>query len=445
MTWRPFPSDDLLESNSVMVESLHSWIARQSARCGYEMRSIYESLGLPSSSRWPSVMDGISPLGAHAIEMLAGLTNSPTIRRGTLYSFHLVAGRGFQGHSPQRLRWCPMCLTSKLSELYQPLIFTLKACSVCPLHGCDILELCPSCNSAQWRSWHPSKWSTCHKCHGALAAPPTFSKWNRYELWTQAQCEHLVEFFCIADREIIDGSSLTQFLERVTEPERERKRAIGFFSLARGLLLRRCGLTLPNLMMLAAGYGTSVVEILHRPLEAAAHPLFPPWRCKRSIDTITRLPELEIVVQSIALDHLWFKENGYVPDSSTVARALGITSEMIEDLGASAWSNFDYFSSRCTHPHYYSITSALPLIIKDLKLRLDGKVRPGSVMEMARASRVPLRKMDDESIRTICTTALRIASRVSDPYLSSEEFESVFARNCSLYGISAKKSQNNPL
>ena len=68
------------------------------------------------------------------------------------------------------LTWCPVCLESKRSAgdiIYSPLLWALRAVTVCPAHNCRLESVCPHCGRAA-KVLSSIRSGYCSKCHNWL-------------------------------------------------------------------------------------------------------------------------------------------------------------------------------------------------------------------------------------------------------------------------------------
>jgi hypothetical protein len=429
MAWRPLPCDELIGLDTLMVESLHSWLSRQLQRSACHPKAIYRALGLSEGNYWPSTFDGLSCAGAVAVDRLSVLMEAASVKRGTFRCLHEIASKGFQGCSPQHFRWCPICAGNSAQEPYLPLVFTLESCRICPTHGCRLLDKCHYCHAVQRRSWDPCRWRQCHGCRSSLAVQPNFEAATRYDTWVQHQSEQLIAFCSTQGRETVGINVLLEFLEGLSQQRTATGKQQATFKIG-SRPVEGEPLTLRRLMILAACSGVGVTDILDRPSEAAAAPLFAPWRSQRSLRVAARAPELEVAINSVAMDGAWLLTNGYVPEISAIARGIGMPTSMMDDLGGSSWDAYEDYGRRCRFEYYLQAEAALPQTIREALLRLDGKGRSGGLCEAIRAGRVALKHVDSEVTTVICLTAMRIAVRFKYPSISTSEFERIFEKSC---------------
>lgn len=91
--------------------------------------------------------------------------------------------------------WCPFCYKIWLKNnkiVYDPLLWTLKSVTVCPVHNVPLASFCPTCKSSVLHLASRSRPGFCTQCEGWLgtfqntsisALPTTLSEEARWQLW----------------------------------------------------------------------------------------------------------------------------------------------------------------------------------------------------------------------------------------------------------------------
>lgn len=427
--WNALPGDLPIGCGTVMAESLQSWLARQSLRCGLPIPALLSFLHLPRSGVWPSVFDGLSPSWPSIIEGLSKLMDGSVARRSSFHRLRPIACNGFLGVNPQRVRWCPLCLENNIAEPYVPLIFSLHGCIICPVHGCDVVDECSECGARQSKSWEPSRWLSCRRCGVPLHGTPTFSTKSRYQQWTQGQCEEIILFCSSEDQDPVASDSPRIFVATIDDEQTRDTpfRGDSKSGLAHQILSRKSKVTLPTLMILAACAGVGVMDIFTRPLVAASSPLFAPWRSPRALKKLEEFPMLEETVVSIARDVSWFSGLGYVPSSDAIGKAMHLPPSMIQDLGGASWDDYHVSEGRCTFQGRFEGDSAMPFLIRESLIRLKGRTRRMSLSDVASMSTASLRKLDETERTIICAASLRIALRMlPGSHFLDDDFDEVY-------------------
>ncbi|MGT2473699.1 TniQ family protein [Paraburkholderia terrae] len=94
-------------------------------------------------------IDGATATAEMHLNPLRSLVASDRIEACTLLPF---AGLFSQWHLLRTYRaWCPLCLASMLSGpgVYEPLLWRLRAVTMCPVHGVDLVTVCHVCMAPQ--------------------------------------------------------------------------------------------------------------------------------------------------------------------------------------------------------------------------------------------------------------------------------------------------------
>jgi hypothetical protein len=111
------------------------------------------------------MIDGSPTLTPDWISALEAATGITSFREHTILPY-------VQLSSSSWLRaweaWCPQCLKEwRLQEsvVYKPLLWAIKAASVCPIHLCVLNEICPSCNRRHRPLTNGSQVGYCGRCH----------------------------------------------------------------------------------------------------------------------------------------------------------------------------------------------------------------------------------------------------------------------------------------
>jgi transcriptional regulator with XRE-family HTH domain len=100
---------------------------------------------------------------------LADMVRSSSVRRlGASWHQHWAPAQSFK----LAASWCPDCL-SEMETQYTPLLWSLKAFTVCPQHQISLVESCPHCRETQsvQRMSSAKIWMCCH-CGKSLKCEP---------------------------------------------------------------------------------------------------------------------------------------------------------------------------------------------------------------------------------------------------------------------------------
>lgn len=111
------------------------------------------------------MIDGSPTLTPNWISALEAATGITSFRDHTILPY-------IQLSSSSWLRaweaWCPQCLKEwrlERSLVYKPLLWAIKAASVCPIHLCVLNEICPTCNGCHKPLTNGSQVGYCGRCH----------------------------------------------------------------------------------------------------------------------------------------------------------------------------------------------------------------------------------------------------------------------------------------
>ena len=106
---------------------------------------------------------------SEVVEVLNSLTGRSDLVNLTLLNWNrLVSPRDLQR---ARRAWCPNCLDHFINEcnvVYEPLLWSLQAIGICPVHGVKLLEICRHCNRTSPPLARKSITGHCCHCHGWL-------------------------------------------------------------------------------------------------------------------------------------------------------------------------------------------------------------------------------------------------------------------------------------
>lgn len=243
---------------------------------------------------------------------LAKLTGEKHLRLGTLLRLRGQICRNQTGAIVVRRRWCPQCYAEARTEhIVEPLAWSIPLIDRCPEHGVLLEQSCTHCGASQL-AWHiGADRRRCRKCgqplHGTSAGPsPT--PWQE---WCQREMLRLLQHMARPDSSGFSVDAVCKFLEAVPVwyPGADTYRQ-PLSNLRRNV--QKHPATLPRLntlFLVAACWGTTPLDILVRPLEAATPCLFddevplprPPskrlfharnyQRCERRLRALMRLPD----------------------------------------------------------------------------------------------------------------------------------------------------------
>ncbi|MGG6295175.1 TniQ family protein [Leptolyngbya sp. AN02str] len=142
------------------VESLSSYIRRIArSHCLYPGTIIYDEiapLSCRKSQQLNSVFNtlgrAVNGLGATAKDFVQAL-ETLTLRKDLHLLTLIPLAEVFHARKLSRLNqaWCPMCYEhwqSTNQEIYDPLLWTIEAVSICPIHYHPLVDTCPHCKQS---------------------------------------------------------------------------------------------------------------------------------------------------------------------------------------------------------------------------------------------------------------------------------------------------------
>ena len=145
-------------------------------------------------------LNGTAVVAARVVQATEALTLRQNLRFLTLLTWaEVISHRNL----PKKHRaWCPACYEQwrvKGEALYEPLLWSLKAVTICPHHHQPLHEECPHCHHKSrplvWRS-QPGY---CPKCSGWLGAASSANEMDsgelkKWQLWVVNQIGELLAF-----------------------------------------------------------------------------------------------------------------------------------------------------------------------------------------------------------------------------------------------------------
>jgi len=154
-----------------MVESLGGYVRRLAALhrvTTMQVERLVNEAGEPifrDVSTQPFRLD-LPTAGAYQFaQRLATMMRDPSVRRlGAPWHEHWAPAQSFK----LATSWCPDCL-DEMATPYTPLVWSLKAFTVCPKHQVELVDACPCCGAAQSEQRVGSAdLSVCDHCSGSL-------------------------------------------------------------------------------------------------------------------------------------------------------------------------------------------------------------------------------------------------------------------------------------
>ena len=260
------------------VESLASYVLRLASVHGVTPRQLMTAI---TNVKAPGQLNGYSDFSASIVETVGTLTNQANLANGTLLRFRRVLSANGNDSIVTTRRWCPSCIDGDLQRGepgYDPLIWSMKAISMCPVHSCWLFSVCSHCMSPQQYLPYRRRLRThCHRCDRSLGvecdrAPPSSA-----ELWCRAE---LSDLFALSSESTFKGEPIRVFLEMLIKLTgtglKPVAREIGFdVRTIRGLIENaKQRPTLATVLRLAASVQQPVELLLSNPLAAAAQGQF---------------------------------------------------------------------------------------------------------------------------------------------------------------------------
>jgi hypothetical protein len=131
-------------------------------------RNESEASGMPQNFKGSSfhMIDGMTNVAEQYLQALQQLTSRKTLRALTLLNLHQVLPHNTTLRKYQA--WCPRCYAEQFTEIqivYDPLIWSIEAVSVCAEHNTALSTRCPICKKQQPALRRPSRVGYCCYCH----------------------------------------------------------------------------------------------------------------------------------------------------------------------------------------------------------------------------------------------------------------------------------------
>ena len=211
------------------------------------------------------------------IHRLGRLTGQTNLACGTLLRFQTCLCGNHTGVLFQHRRWCPVCYSLPQTGSYEPLAWCVPLVLRCPHHGVELASSCPYCGARQMLWTRLEQRRICVKCGRPLAN----SRESKHELdhwsgWCEIEMLKLLEHIATpAAPEFVDDAYIA-FAQSIKEIEAGGVRfPDGIEQLRRDI--RKGRVVKPRMKTLfnvAAVCGTTPMDILLRPREAASVLLF---------------------------------------------------------------------------------------------------------------------------------------------------------------------------
>ena len=190
------------------VESLSSYVLRLAAAHCLPLAALFDEIVAPlvqearllSTTGYPELVlvnaarpiNGMGVTAAACVQALESLTLRMDLRWLTAITWQGIFTTRYWLR-PARA-WCPACFESQRREeriIFEPLLWTLRAVTVCPIHKRALVAVCPHCRGESLPMTRRSRPGRCAKCThwlGSLdaAGPPPDESMSRdwdWRLW----------------------------------------------------------------------------------------------------------------------------------------------------------------------------------------------------------------------------------------------------------------------
>lgn len=211
------------------------------------------------------------------VRRLERLTGQSNLAHGTLLRLGESICRNQTGALVDVRRWCPQCYSCSHDVFNEPLAWFTTLVSRCPIHDIPLEASCAHCGERQrpWRVGRDRK--VCQKCRRSLTEGHSTelgaSNWDR---WCQQEMLRLIEHISSPNTPNFASEAARKFIAALPSGlpyQNGRLTPIGAlkktFSMWPDMRPR-----LKTLFLVAASWGTSPLDILLRPEEAASPNLF---------------------------------------------------------------------------------------------------------------------------------------------------------------------------
>ena len=266
---------------------------------------------IASGDPYPAMFCSYSSQSLLLVQQLERLTGQTDLVCGTLLRLSGNLCRNQSGALLPIRRWCPLCYSENEDEAPEPLAWMLPSVTRCPIHDKRLLCVCPNCGARPKYRVLNRLHRKCVICGMSLTTegrdvPPTI-----WESWCQQESLRLIEHMATIDSAAFETNALSLFFGALP------KKLGSYVALAKHIRRMRQGFALrpnhhprlPSLFSIAASCGTTPLEILLRPKEAASTMLFlgdanipsPPrkllataanrWKCVRQFEELLQTPK----------------------------------------------------------------------------------------------------------------------------------------------------------
>lgn len=272
--WTVLPPVELFGLATDHVESLEHYLQRLAWISGSDPRSLVE---LDESPILHSKLCGPGGRYTWAVERLSELTGRDDLHCGTLRNLNFLAEHAELGFSVKTRRWCPCCFENwDPDSSYEPLAWHVPHVVTCPIHGCTLERLCPSCGATQRQGAAYERRRLCRTCKESLGGPGRWLPRSLYDDWAEKQLRMLVAWCSDPRTAMADRNACADFLSEVlqslaVDPDITESVRMGLDRVVWCGYRSACDLD--TLLNLCALQGVDAVEVFRNPLAAASAPL----------------------------------------------------------------------------------------------------------------------------------------------------------------------------
>lgn len=208
------------------------------------------------------------------VQRLEKLTGAKNLMCGTLLRLRHVLSANQVGACVRRRRWCPVCYANSDDMCAEPLGWSILVMSRCPIHGIRLQDQCSRCGLHQYDWRFGPRRKICRQCGAPLSVvnsvDPAPTPWG---IWSHDQMLRLLDYIATPDSPDVMSNALSKFVNRLTELSTTNcalRRPTQWELVWRRKKRHR----LSSIFAVAARWGTTPLDILLRPEEAATPSLF---------------------------------------------------------------------------------------------------------------------------------------------------------------------------
>lgn len=294
------------------------------------------------------MINGSSIAAEEFSTMLNELTGMSNLRELTLLRFsNIIPQRGLLRSVKA---WCPECFEvmkkSTFATVYDPLVWSIRAVSICTKHHSLLMEICPGCTKPNLMMDRCSSPGFCSHCNTWLGGSATMKMDEMdYEPQIKAKMiEHLLECKSIFNRDGIvtslkhlvthEISSITEVARKLSVPKTT------FWTWIRGRNLP----PISEVLRICNKYGINIVDFYLGRIRNGHSPVIFPKRIKKMNIKLTTRPLFEVrkLAKGIVMD----ATNGYMHVQA-----------MADAVGCNKKTLYNHFPPLCKaqavkHKHY---------------------------------------------------------------------------------------------